>query len=95
MPKNHYKHLILQGTASSEFWIGDLTGSLVQYGKERIDTRLLDGNYVISLSSNGPTYLLKLYATTHLSVEDILKLPIVPRPVFKLSERLKLAPLSS
>jgi len=80
----YFKLCITSLTPSTEIWVGDTDGCLVQKEVGKIKTRLLPGDYTVEFGLGTPTYPIHLDNDYDTTQEEIMKGKTCTRPVFKL-----------
>lgn len=71
---------------STEIWLGDMDGHLVQKETGVLKTALLAGDYVVEFGLGTTNYPVSLHAPVKTSQRDLEAGPSCPRPALKLSD---------
>lgn len=72
---------IITCSPSTEIWLGDDCGHLVQKEIGTLRTSVLPGQYVVSFGLKAPTYPINLGEATHLTQKQLEAGPTCPRPI--------------
>lgn len=83
--KQHYVKLeIIASSPTTEIWLGDTDGCLVQKSVGTLKTGLIPGAYVVEFGLGTPVYPLQLDQDHSTTQEALARGPTCARPVFKL-----------
>ena len=77
----YHKLTIVASSSSTEIWLGDDCGHLVQMEVGALRTSLVPGYYVVSSGLKAPTYPINLNKSLRLSQLRLQAGPTCPRPV--------------
>jgi hypothetical protein len=77
----YYKLVIVASSPTTEIWLGDDTGHLVQMEVGELRTDLLPGDYVVAFGLSAPTYPIQLMKASHFTQSQLESGPTCPRPV--------------
>lgn len=80
----YHKLVILASSPTTEIWLGDDGGSLVQKEGGEMRTSLLPGHYVVEFGLGAPTYPIPLLKDSRYTQAELEAGPTCPRPVFQL-----------
>jgi hypothetical protein len=78
----YYDLVIVTTSPSTEIWLGDDRGSLVQHEVGTLETSLLPGDYVVEFCLGTTTYPIHLASSSRYTQEEIEAGPTCPRPEF-------------
>jgi hypothetical protein len=80
-----YHRLVIVGSSpTTEIWLGDDAGHLVQMEVGKLRTDLLPGEYVVAFGLGAPTYPIHLIKASHYTQTQLEVGPTCPRPVPRL-----------
>lgn len=83
--RNHYCQLTISAaTASTEIWVSDEYGHLVQKATGRLNTSLLRSDYFVEFKLGGPVYSICLDCDKMVTESEIVRDPPCLRPKLKL-----------
>jgi repressor LexA len=87
MRKPVYYRLVIEAQPGVDIWLADGVGHLVNKERQKLDTQLLPGHYVVEFGLGTQTYPIKLSADSSYNQAEIEAGPKCQRP------KVKLAPL--
>jgi hypothetical protein len=79
----YFDLVIVATTDTTEIWLGDDHGHLVQMATGTLDTSLLPGNYVVEFGLGTPTYPISLAGHVRYSQAELTTGPSCARPGLK------------
>ena len=82
----YYKLVIVASSPTTEIWLGDDGGHLVQKEVGKLRTSLLPGQYVVAFGLRAPTYPVNLTKVSHFTQGQLEAGPTCPRPVPQLAK---------
>lgn len=71
--------------STTEIWLGDSKGHLVQKAVGVLDTSLLPGDYVVEFGLGTTTYPIALHEASRYTEAELRDGPSCPRPTVRLS----------
>jgi hypothetical protein len=81
MNKRVYHNLVIVASSpTTEIWLGDDAGHLVQKEVGELKTSLLPGSYVVEFGLGNPTYPIRLTKARRYSQSVLESGPTCPRP---------------
>lgn len=84
--KHVYHRLVIAASSpSTEIWLGDDAGHLVQKEIGELTTSLLPGNYVVEFGLGNPTYPIPLAKASQYIQSELEAGPTCPRPILLLT----------
>ena len=78
--KVYYKLVIVATSSTTEIWLGDDAGHLVQKEVGKLTSSLLPGRYVVEFGLGTATYPLHLTKASRYSQSELEAEPTCPRP---------------
>lgn len=82
---SRYHRLIIRASPSTDVWLADDKGFLVQKERGTLDTSLLPGHYAVEFGLSTQTYAIHLVKDSEYSQAEIQAGPGRPRPKVKLA----------
>jgi hypothetical protein len=80
-PQTYYQLELVADVATTEIWLGDDEGFLVQKGIGDLSTGLMPGNYVVEFGLGAPCYAVHLDQSKRLTQAELQAGPTCARPV--------------
>jgi len=80
----YHKLVILASSPTTEIWLGDDAGYLVQKEIGEMRTSLLAGHYVVEFGLGTPTYPIHLTKASRYTQAELEAGPTCPRPTVEL-----------
>ena len=77
----YHKLVIVASSPTTEIWLGDEAGHLVQKEVGGLRTSLLRGNYVVEFGLGNPTYPIPLTRARRYTQAELAAGPTTPRPI--------------
>lgn len=81
----YYDLVIVATSPTTEIWLGDDGGHLVQKETGTLETSLLPGHYTVEFGLGSPPYPIHLTKATRYTQVELAAGPTCPRPIPKLS----------
>jgi len=83
--KVYYKLVIVASSPTTEIWLGDDSGHLVQKEVGELASSLLPGRYVVEFGLGTPTYPIHLTKASRYGQSELEAGPTCPRPIPQLA----------
>jgi len=83
--KVYYKLVIMASSPTTEIWLGDDAGHLVQKEVGELTSSLLPGRYVVEFGLGSPCYPIRLTKASRHSQSELEAGPSCPRPIPQLA----------
>ena len=80
----YHKLVITASSPSTEIWLGDDAGHLVQKEIGELQTSLLPGNYVVEFGLGNPTHPIPLAKASRYTQSELEAGPTCQRPILQL-----------
>lgn len=77
---------IIAASPSTEIWLGDGDGHLVQKETGTLDTSLLPGDYTVEFGLGTTTYPIHLAKSSRYTQEELVVGPTCSRPIPRMSQ---------
>ena len=82
----YFDLMIIAALPSTEIWLGDDDGHLVQKETGTLDTSLLPGDYTVEFGLGTTTYPIHLEKSSRFTQEELAAGPTCSRPIPKFSQ---------
>jgi hypothetical protein len=80
-----YRHLVIVASSSTtDIWLGDDEGHLVQKEDGTLDTRVMEGDYIVEFGLGTTAYPIHLTADIRYTEEELKRGASCPRPIPKI-----------
>ncbi len=82
----YFDLMIIAASPSTEIWLGDDYGHLVQKETGTLDTSLLPGDYTVEFGLGTTTYPIHLGKSSRYTQQELAAGPTCSRPIPRLSQ---------
>ncbi len=79
--RTYFELVIIASSRTTEIWLADDAGFLVQKELGELRTSLSPGHYVVAFGLSAPTYPIELSKARHFTQRELEAGPTCPRPV--------------
>jgi hypothetical protein len=80
-----YRRLVIVASSSTtDIWLGDDKDHLVQKENGILDTRVMEGDYIVEFGLGATAYSIHLTVDVRYTEKDLKRGPSCPRPVPKI-----------